>query len=99
MSRSRFGLERRPAWRVQQAFACPTRRLRSMPRPTAGQWRAPGVSTHTCVEGGYLKAPRAVPCEVVAWPDGRDESFTPVGKSEAWLVEAVAAKHATSQCL
>ena len=98
-SRSRFGSKRRPAWRWQQALACFTRRPRSMSRPQAGRWKAPGVSTYTCVEGGYLKAPRAVPCEVFAWPDGKEESFTPVSKSEAWLAEAVAAKHVTSRCL
>ena len=38
-------------------------------------------------------------CETFAWPDARQESFTPVGKSEPWLIEAVAAKHVTSRCL
>ena len=51
------------------------------------------------MEGGYLKAPRAVSCETFAWSDKKEEKFTPVSKSEPWLVEAVASKHVTTRCL
>ena len=49
--------------------------------------------------GGYLKGPRAVSSATFTWPNGKEEGFTPMSKSEPWLVEAVAAKHVTSRCL
>ena len=77
-----------------------------MPRTQAPKWHAPGVSAHTCVEGGYLKGPRAICCETftltdVAPAEGKqpEELFTPVSKSEAWLVEAVSGKHYSQRVL
>ena len=33
-----------------------------------------GVSTRVCVEGGYLKGPRAVSCETFALPDAKPDA-------------------------
>ena len=46
----------------------------NMPRSQAPQWRVPGVSTRVCVEGGYLKGPRAVSCETFALPDAKPDA-------------------------
>ena len=78
-----------------------------MPRTGMPHWIAPGVSTRVCVEGAYLKGPRALKGETFEKPnsepgaDGKkeEELFTPVSKSEAWLVEAVSGKHFSQRLL
>ena len=54
-----------------------------------------------------MKGPRAVSCETFALPDAKpdatgkrqEELFTPVSKSEPWLVEAVSGKHHSQRVL
>ena len=57
-----------------------------------------------------MKGPRAVMCETFTLPDAKpvkksekkdplEEFFTPVSKSEAWLVEAVSGKHYSQRVL
>lgn len=70
-----------------------------MVRRGGGNWRAPGVVTKTCIEGGYLKQPHVLPTETFPGDDGRDILCVQVGKSEGWLAEAVTGKHVSARSM
>ena len=87
------------AFLLRPALWPPLGSNRAMPKQAPALWRAPGVSTRMCVEGGYLRVPRVLVVAAFPGDDGEDIRCTRVGKSESWLAEAVTGKHVSTRSL
>ena len=70
-----------------------------MPRRASVAWRAAGITTRTCVEGGYLRHPHVLAVENFHTARGEKVVCVQISKSEGWLAEAVTGKHVSARSL